>query len=190
MMRAFLLLLLLFAAGMTSPFADAAPAGAPLALTDTDGVVRHPLDIGSNKAVVLIFISDDCPISNGYAPEINRLCAAYAPKKIAFYLVSVDTGVTAAAIKQHVRQYAYPCPDVIDTAHRLVKQAGATVTPEAAIYAAGGKLLYEGRIDNKYADFGKVRYKATTFDLQSALEDIAAGRPVAHPKTKAVGCFI
>lgn len=166
------------------------PAGAPLQLRDTNGVLRQPLATGSDKAVVLIFIADDCPISNGYAPEINRLYAAYGPKKIGFRLVSVDTGVSAAAIKQHAQQYGYRCPDLLDPTHALVKQIGATVTPEAAVYGPTGKLLYKGRIDDKYADFGKVRFAATTHDLQAALDAIVADKPVPHPATKAVGCYI
>ena len=36
------------------------------------------------KAVVLIFFGHDCPISNNYAPEINRLHKEYAAKDIDF----------------------------------------------------------------------------------------------------------
>src|SRR5436190_11337600 len=44
-----------------------------------DGSVVHPLQRLDNGAVVLIFITTDCPISNGYAPEINNLAERCGP---------------------------------------------------------------------------------------------------------------
>ena len=183
-------LLSLLALGSLVLVPQVTAAGTPLQLRDTNGVLRQPLAAEGNKAVVLIFIVNDCPISNGYAPEINRLCAGYAPKKIGFRLVSVDSGVPAAAIKQHAQQYGYRCPDLLDPDHTFVKFVGATVTPEVTVYGSDGKRLYQGRIDNKYADFGKVRYAATTHDLQAALDSVVAGKPVPPTRAKAVGCAI
>ncbi len=51
-------------------------------------------------------------------------------------------------------------------------------------------MLYLGRIDNRVEDFGKTRLQATEFDLRDALEAVLAGRPVAHPRTHAIGCAI
>jgi hypothetical protein len=181
-----LLSLLVFCTAL--PLAAAPPLS--FALRDLNGVLRQPLDTDGAKAVALIFITDDCPISNGYAPEINRLQGVYAAKGIDFRLVSVDTSTPATAIKQHAHQYGYRCPDLLDPKHLLAKRLGATVTPEAFVFGPTGKLLYQGRIDDKYADFGKVRFAATTHDLQAALDAVVAGRTVPHPLTKAVGCYI
>ena len=43
-------------------------------LRDVDGDIRD-LFRPAGKASVLIFVSSECPISNGYAPEIQRICA-------------------------------------------------------------------------------------------------------------------
>src|SRR5262245_31326442 len=48
------------------------------------------------RAVALFFIATECPISNRYAPEINRLVAAYATQGVAFYGVQSDPGIGAA----------------------------------------------------------------------------------------------
>ena len=48
------------------------------------------------RAAVLFFIAHDCPISNGYAPEINRICAEYSPQKVAFYVVYVEPELATA----------------------------------------------------------------------------------------------
>ena len=62
-------------------------------------------------------------------------------------------------------------------------------TPEAAVFA-DGELVYRGRIDDRFVDFGKTRAAATTHDLAFALQAILDGRPVPESRTRAVGCFI
>jgi hypothetical protein len=77
-----------------------------------------------------------------------------------------------------------------DPRHLLVKRAKVRVTPEAAVFAPDGQLLYHGRIDNRYVDFGKARPAATQHELKSVLEAIAHGRPVPLSETRAIGCYI
>ena len=165
---------------------------APIVVADISGVVRQPLDRGSAKAVVLIFITTDCPISNGYAPEINRICKDYEGRGIGFYLVHADRELTDAAAKKHAADYGFTCPVLIDRKHELVHRLGATVTPEAVVIGAGGELPYRGRIDDLFVSLGKRRFEATTHDLpaQAALDAVLAGKPVAVPRTAAVGCAI
>ena len=62
-------------------------------------VPRHPLEPADKAASVLFFYWQDCPISNGYAPEINRICASHT--NFAFYIVQVDPDLTPAAAKEH-----------------------------------------------------------------------------------------
>ncbi len=142
------------------------------------------------KAVVLLFIARDCPISNAYAPELQRLCARYTPQNVAFYLVYPDPDTSLAAARQHAKEYGYTCPLLLDPTHRLARKAGATVTPEAAVFARDGRLLYRGRIDDLYLGFGRRRDHALRHDLRDALDAALSGRLVPAPKTQAIGCFI
>jgi thiol-disulfide isomerase/thioredoxin len=142
------------------------------------------------KAVVLLFIARDCPISNSYAPEIKRIITRYTPQKVAFTLVYPDPDTSPSAAKQHAKEYGYTCPLLLDPAHRLVRRAGATVTPEAAVFAPGGKLLYRGRVDDLYVGFGQRRDAATRHDLRDALDAVLSGRAVPVPRTQAIGCFL
>lgn len=142
------------------------------------------------KAITLFFIARDCPISNAYAPEINRICARYAPRKIAFYMVYPDPDTTLADAQKHAKDYGYTAPVLLDPAHRLTRRVGATVTPEAAVIAPSGKLLYRGRIDDLYIGFGKQRFAATRHDLRLALDAAAQGNTTPRPFTHSVGCFI
>jgi thiol-disulfide isomerase/thioredoxin len=161
-----------------------------LALADVTGAVHHPLETQGDSAVVLVFIASDCPISNGYAPEINRICQAYALSHIRFYLVQVDTDMSDADAAQHARDFAYPCPVLLDRRHELVRRLGATVTPEAFVIAPGGAVAYRGRIDDRYVDLGKSRVVPTTHDLRDALNALLDGNAPPVAQTKAIGCPI
>jgi hypothetical protein len=159
-------------------------------LRDINGTEHRPFDSPDVKAVVLVFVLPDCPIANGYAPEINRLAAAYAPRGARFFLVQVDPDLTADDAGRHAREFGYTFPVVHDSRHDLVHRSGATMVPEAAVFAPDGRLCYRGRIDDQYAALGKRRAQAASHDLRDALDAVLAGRPVASAFTEAVGCSI
>src|SRR5689334_3077781 len=137
------------------------------------------------KAVVYLFTSVDCPISNRYAPAIRRLVETFAPKGVAFRLVYPSRVEDAAAIRAHMEAFGHTGLEAFkDPASALVKFAGATITPEAAVIV-NGKVVYRGRIDDRYVDLGTERPAPTTHDLADALSAVLAGRPVPHPTTQA-----
>jgi hypothetical protein len=140
--------------------------------------------------MVLLFIKTDCPISNRYAPEVRRLYEQFAAKGVVFWLVHTDPDESAETIRQHTVDYRYPDRVLRDPQHRLVQRAEVQVTPEAAVFGPNGRLLYHGRIDDRFVDFGKERPAATQHDLQDALEAILDGRAVPVATTRAIGCYI
>jgi len=171
--------------------AGAALAGPPaFQLRDTQGVVHTQAEFAGHKAVVLFFTTTDCPIANSYVPEMNRIHDAYAARGVLFYAVQTDLTIPQAAVAQYAREFKYAYPLLLDPAQQLVRFAGASVTPQAAILAPDGKLLYLGRVDNRVEDFGKQRLTPTVLDLRNSLDAVLAGKPAPHPTTKSVGCAI
>ncbi len=153
-----------------------------------DGTPADPLLAASGKPVVLVFVRTDCPISNRYAPLIQRISSQYAAKVI-FWLVYPSRTASAGKIRQHELQYGYKLPALRDPQHVLVAQAKVQVTPEAAVFDASRRLLYHGRIDNMYEDFGRARRAATTHELDDAIQAVLSGK-TPPPNTPGVGCFI
>jgi hypothetical protein len=140
---------------------------------------------------VLIFVSTDCPVSNRYAPDIQRLYQEFAPLGVRFQLVYPNASDDAAAIAAHLKEYGYPASiGAADPTHKLVRSVGATITPEAVVLGADRRLLYRGRIDDRFVELGRERPRPTTHDLRDALIAALAGRQVKAPTTQAVGCFI
>ena len=116
------------------------------------------LACAAGKTNVLFFISSDCPISNSYAPEIQRLCSEYGMKGIACQLVYEDVELDTTSMRKHLNEYRYDgMPAVIDSHRKIANRAKATVTPEAVVIDSHGQIRYRGRIDNFYAALGKPR---------------------------------
>jgi hypothetical protein len=160
-----------------------------LSATAVDGSAQRPLNSGA-PATALIFIATDCPIANGYAPEIQRIVSEYTPRGVAFYLVHVDRQITATQAQTHATEYGYACPILLDRDHQLVSAVGATVTPEAAVIDRNREVVYRGRIDDRYTDFGKRRFEPSQRDLRAALDAVLEGRSVPRAHTRAIGCYI
>lgn len=137
---------------------------------------------------VLVFTTTDCPISNRYAPEIERLAAKFKGQA-RFVLVYPVAADSPAMIREHMRKFAYSIESIRDTDQKLVRQTGVTVTPEVAVLQ-GAQLLYRGRIDDRYVELGKQRPSPTQRDLENALTELSAGRPIATRETRAVGCIL
>jgi hypothetical protein len=85
--------------------------------------------------------------------------------------------------------YAGAMEALRDPAHALVKFTKATVTPEAVV-VAGGRVVYRGRIDDRYVELGLERPAPTQHDLADALAAVVTGKRVPRATTQAVGCFI
>ncbi len=143
------------------------------------------------KANVLVFVTSDCPISNGYAPKIQRVCAEYAAAGVKCTLVYEDVSIDEASVRVHQREYGYrDLSAVIDRDGAIARRARATVTPQVVVVGTDGGIKYRGRIDNQYAALGQPRRVVTSHDLRAAIEAVLADRRIAQPETEAFGCFI
>jgi len=156
---------------------------------DLEGKPTDPFRAAPGKVVVLIFVRTDCPISNRYAPMIQQLRAPNRDKAV-FFLVYPSKKETAESIRKHDREFGYTLASLRDPQHILVKQSQAQITPEAAVFDSNRRLIYHGRIDNLYEDFGHARKIATTHELANAIEAAIAGRAPSGNATPAVGCYI
>lgn len=165
--------------------------GAQLRVRDLDDALVDPFQAPRDtKAIVFLFVSTDCPISNRYAPALGRLYERFQPQGVRFWLVYPNPMDPPEAVRRHLTEYSLPPAALRDPRQDLVKLAGATITPEAAVYDRQRRLLYRGRIDNRYVHLGLERPAATQHDLADALSDVLAGNTVRQAAAPAVGCFI
>jgi thiol-disulfide isomerase/thioredoxin len=156
---------------------------------DLNGKQLDPFSVSGGRVVVLVFIRTDCPISNRYAPLLQKLSDKLRGK-VDFWLVYPNRTETPSQIKTYLQDFHYSIPALRDTEHALVKRSQTSITPEAAVFSSSGRLLYHGRIDNWYEDFGRARAAATTHELEDAISAALAGKAPALNHANAVGCYI
>ena len=180
----------LAAAGTEPRSAASTSAVRTLVVKDVDGKSHQPLANAGQKATAFFFVLHDCPLANSCAPEINRIVAEYLARGVRSFLVHVEDDLSPKLARKHAREFGYTCPVLLDREQKLMRFAGATVSPEAVVLSPENEILYRGRIDDRLADRGKVRISPTRRDLREALDAILEGKPVAVPVTKAVGCYL
>ena len=187
---------LLWGAFVLAVLALIAATRVAVTILDIDGRPLHPFE-PAGMANVIFFVATDCPISNSYAPEIQRVCREYGPRGIGCSLMyeDLDTSSSGARlddeVRKHLREYRYAdIPAAVDRWRTIAKHAKASVTPQAVVIDQAGAIRYRGRIDNFYAALGKPRQQVTEHDLRDALDAVLSGRPVPKVETEALGCYI
>src|SRR6195952_5477489 len=159
-------------------------SGPQFQLRDTQGGTHTQAEWAKQKAILLFFITTDCPVGNSYVPEMNRLREAYEARGVAFYGVQADPTVANDVAARYARDYRYSFPLLLDPAQVLVRHANATITPQAAILSPEGKVLYLGPVDNRVEDFGKTRPQATQAYVRQVLDALLSGKAVAYTTHK------
>ena len=160
-------------------------------IRDIEGKLHEPFTDAEVQGIVLVFISTDCPIANSYQPLLSRLEAEHVKHGIQFFMVHPNRQVGIEKARQHADEYDIQCPVLIDGEQHLARKVGAKVTPEVFVYLRGeSQPVYHGRIDNRYATYGKKRRTATTHELSDALDAIASDQRPAIRHAEPVGCII
>ena len=148
------------------------------------------LQLTAAAPTVYVFATTDCPISNRYAPEIARLKAKF-DGTVQFVIVYPVPADTDEKIREHVTKFSFGGGQwTRDAGLKLVRLTGVRVTPEVAIVDGNHGVLYRGRIDDRYLEFGKDRPEPTVRDLERSLDAILSGKPIPVVETKAIGCYI
>src|ERR1019366_6962858 len=159
-------------------------------LRDTQGATHTAAEWAGQKAVVLYFVTIDCPVGNSYVPEMIRLREAYAGRGVAFNAVQADPGVAEAEVVRYARDYHYSFPLLLDPAQTLVRHANATVTPQAAVLTPEGKMLYLAPVENGGEHCGKQPPRPAEASLRQVLDAVLSGKAGAVPGHKSIGCAI
>ena len=149
---------------------------------------RAQLPVVKTPLTIVVFLSPECPLCQGYSPVLNALQKKFSS---AVTLVGVFPGKAYgdSTFEAFRNKYHIAFRLVKDRDMALVKHLGATTTPEAFLIK-GGQTLYHGAIDNKAISLGQSRLQTTQKYLEDALSEAEAGRAVAVKKTQPVGCLI
>jgi AhpC/TSA family. len=154
-------------------------------LSDYNSVQHSLTDYKSSKAIVLMFIATQCPVSNAYNERMVQLCKDYTSKGVAFIGINSNKQEGADEIKEHAQDHGFVFPILKDNNNTIADKLGASVTPEIFVLNSKFEILYHGRIDDS-----KKEAKVSSKDLRTALDEILTGKPLEINETKAFGCSI
>ena len=188
------LLALVTAAGI-----GAAPAGGsdPVGIlgaraVDLDGGVRRlGMDevTSPSRPVALVFLDTACPVSNRYAPDLNELASVAADSDVAFFGVLSDPTLSPEDARAHRDDYGLEFPVLFDSAGDLAKRLAPTHVPEAFVVDLEDRVMYRGRIDDRFVAVGTLRKEITSRDLADAIAAVAKGDSREPARTEPVGCL-
>lgn len=144
--------------------------GRPVSLTPGPGT----------HATAVVFLSTTCPYANFYSDHLRDLDQKLGPKGLLLVVVNSNRNETVEEVILQARHHRFAFPVIKDDEDRIADALGARVTPEAFLLDQEGRLRYRGRI----------RSKQGGTELEDAILDLLAHRPVKTPFAKAFGCAI
>lgn len=154
-------------------------------LTDYNGKEHALSDYKDSKAIVILFVATECPISNAYNSRMESIFKEYSEKGIAFIGINSNKAESVDRMKEHAEENGLNFTILKDEKNIIADKFEASVTPEAYVLNSNFDILYHGRIDNS-----RNESEVISKDLENALEEILAGKEVSKKETKAFGCTI
>ncbi len=142
------------------------------------------------KVLVLVFAGNACPAAKACWPSVVELQRRYASKGVQVvalnpnnpYLSSEDS---FSRMRDVSTESGFNFPYLKDVDGAAAKKYGAQNTPHFLVLDQDRRLRYRGRMFDS-----RDPARATTQDLQDAVESVLSGRPVQNAETRALGCSI
>lgn len=154
-------------------------------LKNYDGKTFTLTDYKDAKAIVIMFIATQCPISNDYNTRMAKIANEYSEKGVVFLGINSNKKEDVDEIAGHAKDNKFSFPVLKDVNNIIADKYDAQVTPEIYVVNGSLELLYHGRIDDSRKE-GDVK----THNLINALDEILDGKDVSVKQTKAFGCTI
>jgi mono/diheme cytochrome c family protein len=160
-----------------------------IAFTDAAGKTTNLYDLKDRKAVVIVFLSFECPVSNSYAQPLADMAKTYGERGVAFLAVC-PCEESAAEVAKQAGEFKLPFPVYKDGTPGATGALQAEYTPEAFLLDERFILRYRGRIDDLYYARLKKKNTVSRHDLKEALDELLASKDVSKPVTEPIGCPI
>lgn len=160
-------------------------------LPATDGKTWKLADFKDAKALVIFFTCNHCPYVKGSDEVTRKLAEKYQKKGVKFVGINSNSEITHpedsfADMVERMKVNKFPWVYLRDKSQKVALAYGALRTPHFYLFDNNRKLIYTGReLDNP-----KDPSKATVYDLDRALEEHLAGKPVSVKLTNPLGCNV
>lgn len=155
---------------------------------DVDGTLRRLGDEEGAGPVALVFVDSECPVSSRYLGELNAFAETARQYGIDFYAVVSSPYRNWADAKALRDQYGLNFPVLFDPSGDLAGRLNPVTLGEAFVINEQDRMIYRGRIDDRFAGIGELRRVIRHHDLLQAFE--VAHDPNAQGwATAPIGCY-
>lgn len=163
-------------------------------LKNVDGNMVSMADFKDAKGFIVIFTCNHCPYAKAYESRIIALDKKYKAKGYPVIAINpndpeVNEEDSYELMKVRAQEKGFTFPYLFDEGQKVYPEYGATRTPHVFILHKEGKdfiVKYIGAIDDNHEDEDAVKNKY----VESAIDNLMAGKDPSPEKTKAVGCGI
>jgi peroxiredoxin len=175
------------------PVGSAAPE---FSLPDTNGKT-HSLAQYKGKYVVLEWFNPECPFVKKHygSNNMQKLQEEYTAKGVVWLTIDSNAPGTQGNLTPEQAQKiitswkTHQTALLLDPESTVARSYGAKNTPDMIVISPGGKIVYEGAIDNKATPNPNDIPSSTNY-VKAALDESLAGKAVSNPTTKPYGCSV
>ncbi len=131
-MRNVVVLFILFLFSLSIVLAGEPVKAENFTLPDYNGAKHTLTDFNKAKAVVLMFIATQCPVSNGYNTRMVSLYNDYKDKNVVFIGINSNKQESVEEVKQHAKDHGFEFTILKDDKNIIADKFGASVTPKSS----------------------------------------------------------
>ena len=160
-------------------------------LKATDGNVYQLNSFSEAEILVLFFTCNHCPYVLGSDELTRKTAERFLADGVRFAAINSNSSNTYEEdsfenMVLRMNENRFPWVYLHDAAQEVALAYGALRTPHFFVFNKNRRLEYTGRaVDNP-----KDNSKITSHDLDRALSEMIAGKPVSLPVTNPIGCTV
>jgi len=160
-------------------------------LPATDGKTYRLADFADAEALAIFFTCNHCPYVIGSDEVTRRTAERFGPKGVRFAGINSNSPNTYEEdsfenMVKRMKARAFPWVYLHDRTQDAARAYGALRTPHFFVFDRSRRLVYTGRGVDSPRDASRI----TVNDLDNALDDHLAARPLRRPLTNPIGCNV
>ena len=160
-------------------------------LPATDGKTYRLSDFDDADVLVIFFTCNHCPYVTGSDEVTRQTAEKFAPQGVTFVGINSNSVRTYPEdsfdhMVERMEDHKFPWIYLHDESQDVALAYGALRTPHFYVFDRDRRLVYTGRgVDNP-----RETSRMTVNDLDRALAEHLAGKPVSVPMTNPIGCNV
>ncbi len=160
-------------------------------LPATDGNTYSLADFADARVLVIFFTCNHCPYVIGSDELTRKTVEKFTPRGVTFVAINSNSPNTYEEdsfdnMVKRMAKYKFPWLYLYDATQDIAKAYGALRTPHFYVFDDQRQLVYTGRAVDNPRDTSKM----TESNLENALEEHLAGKPITGPVTNPIGCNV